>query len=1044
MTTTERSVPTSPQESHSSVPNMTSKSEGTFVPRGVTFSEGTLLKVPSELSITTRSFSDVGEKSVDAQPSHCDKLINNYTDKDAEISKNTKLQYDIDGVMNPSPLLQPTYIKSKRSSSASNDSSHERDRFRARFESFNPPKSAIIEDQPEMIETGYEECEEISSKTKKLNIEHSLTSYSKEDDVEFPLEKTEKASTSPLDRKSKTFSQYGRCSDSEATRVLDLRMISPKQLSQAFSWYFNNPLPPTNHMFPWLHGLHPENFAQSSFFGSQSKNHIPLISKDFSLTCAKPEQARFIMCVEISGPTSRGKPNILRNTVAVEEILQRIEVSRSEMKSLVKILVARSFPQNRYPYLEISNLTESIIMDCLATGYMPTFVDSDPKRGISLRNFQIQVNKAAKCSDLIVYCHEWEDESCRCKCMAFARLLKIAQVAEDVESPLKFDVFVFGHQKDAEKEHPEIWTVRDSSSVLAGVDAKKKTQLHLHSMVHFKSDTFCSWDADYQVKEKLETTVMSSATKLNLNVWSGNIWDHQIMMQYLKGESEFQAGGRPEIIPNDGNKDKYCDPKHSLLTRKFTTSKDLNLLSILPPPRSHWQLFIHCHNDASFPSQDLLSDLLFKYTITSRKASEVSDIHQLDFPSSGSIGFGDCRQENLMSIVNTCKLLYLYSSSLTEDSLASLIYCSDGYTESSLLVFCFLMYAEDIPLETAMLKLHLEYGRPFYVFNSDVQVLRKLEGLLRKYSPARLGERVIWSQGETISQKDINEILLKPKGHAGQNKNVIPRKFRLGYIASESSSESDDSDSETERAQIASSSSKDRNWVEELEGSLPSRILPYIYLGSLKHANNLTVLNKLGISKVISVGESLEWLNKSKFHDSHDIIVDESKDGNVETFNIKSKSPKHLQYGHHCNISSVMKLNNLQDDGIDNLSLTLPRILEHIDEEYKRSGGKTKFLIHCRVGVSRSATVVIAEVMRRLKLTLPQAYLYVRVRRLNIVIQPNLRFMYELFKWEEQERNAANLRRQTQSPTHSNDLRVIDWFVMCQEIKKLNMPFLRH
>ena len=57
-----------------------------------------------------------------------------------------------------------------------------------------------------------------------------------------------------------------------------------------------------------------------------------------------------------------------------------------------------------------------------------------------------------------------------------------------------------------------------------------------------------------------------------------------------------------------------------------------------------------------------------------------------------------------------------------------------------------------------------------------------------------------------------------------------------------------------------------------------------------------------------------------------------------------------------------------------------------------------KILIHCRVGVSRSATVVIAEIMNRLKINLPMAYLYVRVRRLNIIIQPNLRFMYELFK----------------------------------------------
>ena len=64
------------------------------------------------------------------------------------------------------------------------------------------------------------------------------------------------------------------------------------------------------------------------------------------------------------------------------------------------------------------------------------------------------------------------------------------------------------------------------------------------------------------------------------------------------------------------------------------------------------------------------------------------------------------------------------------------------------------------------------------------------------------------------------------------------------------------------------------------------------------------------------------------------------------------------------------------------------------------------------------------------------AYLYVRVRRLNIIIQPNLRFMYELFKWEEQK--LANNERDKEV----GYLREIDWFIMCREITKLNTPYL--
>ena len=68
--------------------------------------------------------------------------------------------------------------------------------------------------------------------------------------------------------------------------------------------------------------------------------------------------------------------------------------------------------------------------------------------------------------------------------------------------------------------------------------------------------------------------------------------------------------------------------------------------------------------------------------------------------------------------------------------------------------------------------------------------------------------------------------------------------------------------------------------------------------------------------------------------------------------------------------------------------------------------------MHCRVGVSRSATICIAEVMSSLGLSFPRAYCYVRARRLNVIIQPHLRFVYELLKWDERlqaERAAKNI-----------------------------------
>jgi dual specificity MAP kinase phosphatase len=103
-------------------------------------------------------------------------------------------------------------------------------------------------------------------------------------------------------------------------------------------------------------------------------------------------------------------------------------------------------------------------------------------------------------------------------------------------------------------------------------------------------------------------------------------------------------------------------------------------------------------------------------------------------------------------------------------------------------------------------------------------------------------------------------------------------------------------------------------------------------------------------------------------------------------------------------------------------------------------------LVHCRVGVSRSASICIAEVMRRTSLSLPRAYLFVRARRLNVIIQPNLRFMYELMKWEEFE-FARNLERRVLDPFADTGeqqreyKREMEWAWLCKEIADLNKTY---
>lgn len=969
----------------------------------------------------------------------------------------------------------PKFTKSsKRSSSSSNDFIYERDRFRARLHTFNQ----AAQDSPDHDKDNENDkdskpceiCDDIGSKTTKLNIisdesevESSHFHPSPPSNAALPTDSndivgSESETKSPLDSTSKFYSSL-----SDFPQSLDnipIKLIDSNHLTQIFRWYFNKESPPTSEMFPWLHGLHEDNLAQKLFFIYQHQQQIQqridhqqydshqntsLQNYSDSLISYKPPgHIRFLMCINpfvspSASSSSSSSSAILKNSINIDEILKPIDVSRLEVIKLLNDIINSVYPESQN-----DDLINLIINDCFKLRFLPQFLNLDPDKGVSLRNFHIQVAKVALCSDFIVY----SDKENLSLCGSLSRLLYIAQRFYNHQSCN--NVFILD---DLSSVHSNCTIKKPDNSMFQSLDSNKKTQLNSLN-INYNSNTLFIWDNDYQFKEKIETTKMSSATSILKNVWAGNIWDYQIMLYYLSESKSISKSTTGNKLPE---KNLYCNPLNSIISNHeftddaFTSNTNTaksssNILSFLPSPKSTWKLFIHCHKDASFPSLASLSRLLIKFV---NKSYNLNDYDYLEFPPSGSLGLGDCKKENLMAIANTCKLLYL------NDNNSSLIYCSDGYTELSLLVLCYTMYSKNYSLEKAMLYLHLEVGRPFYIFSSDVTILMKLETLLNKLSPCHFKNYFEWKSSlDNLTNPEINELLLSPRNLVTK---PIPKTLKLGYIANDSDSDSSDylsSDDEDLSSNLLGShnltaSYLHTDWVKEVEGSIPSRILPYLYLGSLKHANSLSLLSKLGIKKIISVGENLHWINGSKFQQNNDIVIDEFHNGDIELYNIIPNN-NHGQSP----IETILKINNLQDDGIDELTHTLPLILKYIDDEYEKSGGQTKILVHCRVGVSRSATVCIAEVMKRFKLSLPKAYLYVRVRRLNIVIQPNLRFMYELFKWDEQEKlkklkqnhHGVNVDDDIIREHNSNTklLREIDWFVMCREITNLNIPYLNN
>ncbi|KAK4688792.1 hypothetical protein P7C73_g1321, partial [Tremellales sp. Uapishka_1] len=204
-----------------------------------------------------------------------------------------------------------------------------------------------------------------------------------------------------------------------------------------------------------------------------------------------------------------------------------------------------------------------------------------------------------------------------------------------------------------------------------------------------------------------------------------------------------------------------------------------------------------------------------------------------------------------------------------------------------------------------------------------------------------------------------------------------------------------------------------------------------------EHAGNAAMLHALGITHVVSVGECL--INTPNDHDpmygpmGGNTLAVEARAGRIQ----------------------VLDLMDIRDDGNDPLRPLIARACDWI-EQARKAGGCV--LVHCRVGVSRSASIVIAYMMQFQKMGLMDAYLLTRARRLNVLIQPNLRFFHELFGWEvelarqeELDIQERKLRAANAGVRDPEALRLLDeerrrmmysWPSFCRDLHCLNRRFL--
>ena len=668
--------------------------------------------------------------------------------------------------------------------------------------------------------------------------------------------------------------------------------INAATVALALEQQANRSLVHPQELFPWLHGLHPQNALQQAFFTSRNPRRTS--RRD---ACRPPPNQRFLTIIKTGGDLTIAR---IKGALGPEEVLS--------------------------PLGSGSDLA-------------PCFLDVDPRCGFSVRNFQIQACKIATISDIVVY---GDDNTPREDIEKLAQLIAQAQLnyreelngdLNDPDSPIpaeEFNTFVVTEPFSVfEQHHPSV----------VAIDAEGMQTTSI---------------LDFLTQERIEMNALSTASPIADNVYLG-----------ASPEPELCASNTPnqEVLPDE-------EPEYNILVE----ASDL----------------------ASMPDQESLDDVT-NFLNEKRRRGERAIAH-LEVPSSGSFLVGergDVCARTLDRLIALCKWIW-YSTranqSISEasspakdsdgdtemafsiESLSStlsdvqrpnriLLHCADGYTETTLIALAYYMYCRGVPLSTAIIDLHVKENRNFFTYPTDKQFLALIEPRLLAASP-------------THSTTPVGSPSPSPTRRNRQP--ASPRPL----------------------------------WLERMDGSLPSRILPHLYLGNLLHATNPALLRSLGITRILSVGEPVTFA-------ADDPLVDEF---------------------------SVLKIGGVQDNGVDALRPDFERAISFIDEAESevaecQSAGRElrgKVLVHCRVGVSRSATIVIASVMKKLGLSFPRAYCYVRARRLNVIVQPHLRFVYELLGWEEE------LGKRSDDEKEGGwKGRELEWAMIAREIAAMNRPYCR-